>query len=63
MTRGCSTQPVGSGYSYSSAGGAPVTTEVQMADQVYEFLQRFLTAHSKYQPLRFFIFGEVCAWP
>jgi len=51
-------QPVGTGFSYADSGDLGVVTEEQMANNMYEFLQKFMTAYPKYQNLSFYITGE-----
>jgi hypothetical protein len=49
---------VNTGYSYSDSGDIGVVSEAEMADNMYEFLQKFLAKYPKYSQLPFFITGE-----
>jgi len=52
-------QPVGSGFSYDSNPlDIGVTNENQMADNMWEFFQKWFASHSKYANLPFFIAAE-----
>lgn len=50
-------QPAGVGYSYSDASGYD-HNEKEVADDMYQFLQALMTAHSDWQSNEFFVFGE-----
>jgi len=50
---------VGTGYSYSDNGDMGlVIGEKEMADNMFEFLQRFFVMYPQYQKLPFFVTGE-----
>ena len=51
-------QPSGSGYSYSDKGDVGPFDEVGVADNVYQFLQGFLTQYPQFQTVPFYITGE-----
>mmetsp|Transcript_15332 Transcript_15332/g.17048 ORF Transcript_15332/g.17048 Transcript_15332/m.17048 type:complete len:436 (+) Transcript_15332:1-1308(+) len=51
-------QPVGTGFSYADHTDDMITNEKEMAEDMYEFLQKFLTQNPKYRPSDFYIFGE-----
>ena len=51
-------QPVGTGYSYVGQLNETVTNELEVAEGIYTFLQRFFQLYPQYQSLPFFIFGE-----
>jgi len=51
-------QPVGTGYSYADSPLDMVTSEEEMAEDMYQFLQAFYNLYPKYRSLPFFIFGE-----
>jgi cathepsin A (carboxypeptidase C) len=48
-------QPAGVGYSY---GTKTDTDEADVAEDMYQFLQEFFTAHPEYVSNHFFVFGE-----
>jgi len=50
--------PVGTGFSYVQNPSGYVTNETQMAVELYTTLVGFLTLHTQYQKLPFYIFGE-----
>lgn len=51
-------QPVGSGYSYADAGDSGPWSEAEIADNVFQFLQGFLSQYPKYSKQDFFVTGE-----
>jgi len=53
-------QPVGSGFSYNDIAKDPigVISEKEMAEDMYEFLQKFLQAYQQFSALPFVITGE-----
>mmetsp|Transcript_2526 Transcript_2526/g.3863 ORF Transcript_2526/g.3863 Transcript_2526/m.3863 type:complete len:464 (+) Transcript_2526:157-1548(+) len=51
-------QPVGTGYSFTERKVEYVSSEKQIADELYEFLQQFFILYPQYAKLPFFIFGE-----
>jgi carboxypeptidase C (cathepsin A) len=51
-------QPVNTGYSYADRGDFGATSEAEIADNLYEFLQGFLSQYPKYSELPFYITGE-----
>jgi carboxypeptidase C (cathepsin A) len=51
-------QPVNTGYSYAEPGDFGATSEAEIADNLYEFLQGFLSQYPKYSELPFYITGE-----
>merc|ERR1712130_825372 len=51
-------QPVGTGFSYSNSHIEHVVTEKAMAENMYEFFQKFMEQFPKYAKLDFFIMGE-----
>lgn len=51
-------QPAGSGFSYQDVNSVGPFNEMQVADDVYHFLQGFLTQYPQYRDLPFFITGE-----
>lgn len=52
-------QPADVGYSYSSASKEDMDhNEQEVSDDMYNFLQAFFTAHGKYLPNEFYVFGE-----
>jgi len=51
-------QPVGTGFSYSDGLDPGVVTEAEMAENMYEFFQKFFSAYPKYASKDFYIFGE-----
>ena len=54
-------QPVGTGFSYSRNPLDFVRNEVQVAQQLYDFLQAFFQQYPQYQGRAFYVTGEVCA--
>lgn len=48
-------QPAGVGYSY---GTKTDRDEADVAEDMYDFLQAFFTAHPEYLKMKFFVFGE-----
>lgn len=48
-------QPTGTGFSY---GTGLDSNEVQVSEDMYDFLQQFLQGHPQYAKLPFFAFGE-----
>jgi cathepsin A (carboxypeptidase C) len=48
-------QPAGVGYSY---GTKVDHNEIEVAEDMYQFVQHFLTAHPEYSQNEFFVFGE-----
>jgi carboxypeptidase C (cathepsin A) len=51
-------QPVGAGFSYSDRGAPGVSNEVDVTNDLYEFLQTFFYQYPQYANMKFFIFGE-----
>ena len=52
-------QPAGTGYSYDDNEDADgVYTEDEIAEDLYEFMQKFFSQHSKYSKLDFYVTGE-----
>jgi carboxypeptidase C (cathepsin A) len=51
-------QPVGTGFSFADKSADYVTNEVQVAEDIWEFLQQFFAGHPQYANLAFYIFGE-----
>lgn len=51
-------QPVNTGYSYADPGDWGVFSEAEMAENMYEFLQTFITQYPKYAQVPFYITGE-----
>ncbi|XP_063949828.1 serine carboxypeptidase-like isoform X2 [Daucus carota subsp. sativus] len=51
-------QPVGTGFSYSSAASDIRSNEKGVSDDLYDFLQEFFKAHPNYTNNEFFITGE-----
>lgn len=51
-------QPVGTGYSYAEYEADYVTSEQQVAEDMYEFLQGFYQQFPQYRMLDFFVTGE-----
>lgn len=51
-------KPSGSGYSYSDAGDIGPFDEVGVADNVYQFLQGFLSQYSQFTTVPFYLMGE-----
>lgn len=50
-------QPAGVGYSYADAAGYD-TDETEVAEDMYQFVQALLKAHTDWQSNEFFVFGE-----
>lgn len=50
--------PVGSGYSYVNKEAGFVTTETEVADNLYSLLLQFFADHPQYSSNSFYIFGE-----
>lgn len=53
-------QPVGSGYSFTSAGGM-INNQERVADHLYEALTQFFQLYPELKKNKFFITGE-CIW-
>lgn len=51
-------QPSGVGFSYGDKKSDGDSTEAEVADDLYSFLQEFFTAHGEYLPNEFYVFGE-----
>eukprot|EP00475_Leptophrys_vorax_P039794 TRINITY_DN724_c0_g2_i1.p1 TRINITY_DN724_c0_g2~~TRINITY_DN724_c0_g2_i1.p1 ORF type:complete len:441 (+),score=88.36 TRINITY_DN724_c0_g2_i1:64-1386(+) len=51
-------QPVGSGFSYADYSDDYVTSETQVAEDMYQFLQGFFSKYPQYKGLDFFVTGE-----
>jgi serine carboxypeptidase-like clade 4 len=51
-------QPVGTGFSYADSPDDYVTSEDQVAQDMFEFLQKFYVQYPQYQKLDFFVTGE-----
>lgn len=52
-------QPAGVGFSYdNSTSDRRDSTEAEMADDLYMFLQEFFTRHPNYLKSEFYVFGE-----
>jgi len=51
-------QPVGTGWSYADVSADYVRNETEVAADMYQFLQQFMTMYPQYSKLNFFIFGE-----
>eukprot|EP00029_Vermamoeba_vermiformis_P013256 TRINITY_DN8172_c0_g1_i1.p2 TRINITY_DN8172_c0_g1~~TRINITY_DN8172_c0_g1_i1.p2 ORF type:complete len:436 (-),score=163.13 TRINITY_DN8172_c0_g1_i1:69-1376(-) len=51
-------QPVGTGFSYADHYSDYVTDETGVAEDMYQFLQKFFVQYPQYSKLPFFIIGE-----
>ncbi|EWM30038.1 serine protease family [Nannochloropsis gaditana] len=51
-------QPAGVGFSYDGPGDKVTDTEDEVAEDLYHFLQSFLTANPQYIKNEFYVFGE-----
>jgi len=51
-------QPVGTGFSYADNADDYVTSETQVAEDMYQFLQGFFKQYPQYQGLDFYVTGE-----
>lgn len=51
-------QPIGTGYSYAGKEDAYVSNEVEVAEDLYFFLQQWYNMYEEYAELPFFITGE-----
>jgi len=51
-------QPAGVGFCYDGPGDKVTDTEDEVAEDLYHFLQSFLTANPQYIKNEFYVFGE-----
>ena len=51
-------QPAGVGFSYQDSGDSVTDTEEEVAEDLYHFLQSFLTANPEFVKNDLYVFGE-----
>jgi len=51
-------QPAGVGFSYQASGDSVTDTEEEVAEDLYHFIQSFLTANPQFVKNDFYVFGE-----
>jgi len=51
-------QPAGTGFSYADEGDVGPFNEMEIADNVYQFLQGFLEQNPKFRAAPFYLTGE-----